>query len=302
MTNLDKRHLPYGNASAIQDKNVVEFLSTMQFNVNSILHSQTIHKDFLEKYFAWIQSTKNNKILGIENFSYKCMSNATSEIFDKFYLKNQHRRFRCFKAEYVYHKLAWKEMCNEWCYIEDCDLDPMDAVVISLPFANTGNEHKRMREVLSICDNLHIPVLIDCAYFGACADIEFDFSYKCITDISFSLSKTFPVANCRIGMRLTKEDNDDTLFVYDKISYVNKISAHIGLKLIENFSSDYIYDTYKDRQSLLCDRLDVIPSKTVLFGIGNELWRDYDRGGDTNRLSFHRYLHLDSKELINEVV
>ena len=46
---------------------------------------------------------------------------------------------------------------------------------------------------------------------------------------------------------------------------------------------------YLDKQADFCNTLGVIPSKTVLFGIDtNKLYPQYNRGGDTNRLSFHK--------------
>jgi hypothetical protein len=187
----------------------------------------------------------------------------------------------------MYHRLAWRSG-YKWKYLEDEALDKNDAVVISLPFADTGNIHNNYHSLMKDCSRLNIPVLVDCAYFGSCREINFDLTYDCITDVTFSLSKTFPVAYARIGMRLTREDNDDTLFVYHKINYNNKIGASLGLKYLERFTPDYITFKYIDKQIDFCKKLDVTPSKTVLFGIGNDQWKEYNRGGSTNRLSFHK--------------
>lgn len=43
-----------------------------------------------------------------------------------------------------------------------------------------------------------------------------------------------------------------------------------------------------NNQIEFCKILDLIPSKTVLFGIVDKNWNEYNRGGSTNRLSFHR--------------
>ena len=45
-----------------------------------------------------------------------------------------------------------------------------------------------------------------------CKGIEFDFNHSAIKVVAFSLSKAFPVSRLRIGMRLTREDDDDPLF------------------------------------------------------------------------------------------
>ncbi len=177
-------------------------------------------------------------------------------------------------------------------------VDRNDVVMISLPFSDTGNTPKDLELILDRCDKLKIPVLIDCAYLGVCSDIDFNFDRECITDITFSLSKSLYCAHARIGMRLTKEDDDDPLFVTNKAGYINKIAAHIGLQLINSFSPDYIYDTYRARQEEYCKILGVEPSNCVLFGIGDNRWVEYNRDRETNRLSIHKYL---ASNLTNEI-
>lgn len=281
----DKRDLPYGSAFAISDSDTSKIVNS-SLNL-SCLNDNNIVDDFLKLHRKWVSTSKLNTVIGLDNFNYQCYSNGTSEGFDKFYLRNKHRRFRCFNGEYLYHKLAWRDGFN-WEYITDLDIDDNDAVVISLPFADTGNCHVQYRDLLSKCDRLGVPVLVDCAYFGICRNTQFDFSYSCITDIMFSLSKTFPVANARIGVRYSRKDTDDTLFVYKKIDYVNRIGAYLGTRFLKNFSPDYIPNKYKTMQKDFCEELNVTASSTVLFGIAETGWPEYNRGGDTSRLSFHK--------------
>lgn len=149
-----------------------------------------------------------------------------------------------------------------------------------------------MKDLFEICEIKNVPVLLDCAYFGICSDVDFNFNYKCITDIAFSLSKTFPVAHARIGMRITKIDDDDIMFVYDKINYNNRLGARIGIELCNFFGPDFIYEKYNVKQRELCHQLDVIPSKSVIFGLDyNNKYPEYNRGTETNRLSLNKYLN-----------
>jgi len=283
----DKRHLPFGNSAAIQDPNTLDVLE--QFKIGNCLQKEN---NFCQDYLAWIKSTKHNTIKGLDDFKYACYSNGTTEAFDKFYVKNAKRRFRCFKGEYMYHRLAWRNGYPNWAFIEDAPLDANDAVVISLPFSDTGNKHYDMDRVLQDCTELSIPVLVDCAYFGICHNIDFDFTHPCITDITFSLSKTFPVAHVRIGMRLTRVDDDDSLFVYNKSGYVNRVGGTLGSIYLKTFTPDYIVDMYASKQKEFCHALKAEISNTVLFGIGGEEWNEYNRGGPTNRLSLHKFLNL----------
>ena len=288
MTNIpnDNRAMNFGSAFAIEDVNTTKVLEE-PLDLQCLKDDKIIDS-FLCKYDLWIKSSTLNKFIGLDNYKYKCYSLGTSEAFDKFYMKNAKRRFRCFKGEYMYHKLSWRDKF-EWDWLDDKPLSKTDAVVISLPFADTGDKHINYEQLLEQCCELNVPVLVDCAYFGICRDINFNLDYDCITDITFSLSKTFPVAYARIGMRCYKIDDDDSLFVYSKVNYNNKIGAFLGIKYFERFTPDYITEKYVDKQLNFCNTIGVNPSKTVLFGIDyKHKFDEYNRGGDSNRLSFHK--------------
>mgnify|MGYP006073000439 FL=1 len=298
MTNKYNRvHMPFGNAFSIADPNVLK-LYAQDTNTAIAISSETVQSKFLNEYQAWIMATKNNCVIGLDEYKYACYSNGTTEAFDKFYAKHSRRRFRFFKGEFVYHRLSCRNNNYDWDYIEDADLDSNDVVIISLPFSDTGNKHESLDDVLTTCNKLKIPVLLDCAYFGICNDIIFDLTYKCITDVTFSLSKSLYAAHLRIGMRLTREDDDDPLFVTNKIGYINRTSAYIGRQLLKNFGPDYIYNKYRDRQLEYCNILNVEPSNCVIFGIGGDVWQDYNRDRKTNRLSLHKFLVNESNDEI----
>ena len=293
----DKRDLPFGHSAAIQDPEVLLFLNSIDLNLNNTLSDLRVVDDFCVGFRQWILASTNHTLLGLEDFKFSAYSQGTSEAFDKFYMKNRTRRFRCFKAEYMYHQLAWRNAWPNWMHLEDGILGTNDAVVISIPFADTGDKHHLHDELLNQCDKLGIPVLVDCAYFAISSGITMDFTHTCITDVTFSLSKAFPVAHARIGIRLTRTDDDDTLFVYQKSYYNNRLGAKIGLELINNFKPDYIPTKYKQKQIEFCKELSIVPSKTVMFGIAQSNWKEYNRGGVTNRLSIHRFLDKDITEL-----
>ena len=289
----DNKQLPFGHSKAIDDDTVLDVLNNLNFNYADVLSNNVVNKQFCSEYVNWIKSSSLNILVGIEEYKYAVFSQGTSEAFDKFYLKNSKRRFRCLQGEYLYHKLAWRNS-YDWCYIEDGDLDANDAVVISVPFADSGSKHLKTEDILSKCTELGIPVLIDCAYYSISNNIKVDLTHPCITDVTFSLSKMFPVAHARIGVRLTRDDCDDLLFVYDKAEYTNRVSATLGLELIRTFPADYIVNKYKPIQEEYCKFLDVFPSDTILFGIAShDKFVEYNRGCDTNRLGLHNFLNND---------
>lgn len=289
---LKLKSLPFGSVSCIVDPELDQEISDIISKVSSerCLLDVNIQEKFLDRYYQWIQETKLNTFVGIENFKIRAFSNGTTESFDKFYLKFKNKRIRYFRGEYMYHLASSHSYFDRSAYIEDEPLNSNDVVVFSLPFADTGNEHPETKRILQECDQLNIPVLIDCAYFGICKNIDFDFSYNCIYAITFSLSKVFPVPHLRIGMRLTREDDDDPLLVYNKNKYTNRLGAAVGMELLNKYSPDYNQISYSDIQDQFCKELSVETSKCVFFGNTSESFNEYNRGTRNNRLCFSKYL------------
>jgi len=290
-----KKHLPFGGAGAVVDPAMQD--QVRQFVIDSAqdVENHDVLEVFLERYVQWIKNSRLNQLQGLDAFPVKVYSNGTSEAFDKFYAKNHNSRFRVFRGEYVYHTISWKNSFN-WAYMDQDDLKHGDAMIISLPFADTGNPYPDMQKILDLCYEKNVPVLVDCAFFGLCAGINFDLDHPAITDITFSLSKTLPVANLRIGMRLTRHDDGDSLLVYNKVKYLNNLGASVGLKVLEFIDADWNWNKWHQTQHQFCQQLNVEPSKTVIFGIATPPnYDEYNRGGSTNRLCFFK--HLEKKYL-----
>lgn len=285
--------MKFKGSGSIDDPQAVALLSSLELDMNA-LTDEHVNTAFLNKYINWIKSSKGNNTVGLENFTASAYSNGTTEAFDKFYIRNHGRRMRCLRGEYLYHTNSWDTNNISWAYIDDVPLEANDAVVISLPFANTGNNHYMYHVLMEECERSNIPVLVDCSYFGVCSGITFNFAYKCITDIAFSLSKVFPVSRLRIGMRLTRTDLDDGIQAYNNIGYTNRLGAHIGLQFLTNFTADYIPTTYQLQQLEFCRHLGVAQSNTVIYGVSTT-HPEYNRGGETDRLSFHKYLATPDK-------
>lgn len=281
--------LPYKSIRAIEDPQVnlelKRIFKDFSKNDKKIINNKKIHQTFCNKYLKWIKNSKNNNLKNLSKFKYLNFANGSSQVFDYFYSKYKNKRFRAFRGEYVYHYISWRNHYKNWKFLDrKLNLKKNDAVVISLPFSDSGSKHPLMNKLIQICNKKNIPVLVDCCHLAMCKDINFDFNQKSIKEISFSMSKNFPVSRLRIGMRLSKIDDDDPLFFLNKLALVNKFSAYVGLKLLQKFKFDYIYEKYKDKQLKYCKKLKVKPSNIVAIATGDQKWKMYNRGGDWNRL------------------
>jgi len=272
-------------ARPIPDKTSYNFI-TKNINGKS-LYEKNLVKDFCNSYSEWIQSSKLNNLENLNKFKSLQFVHGTAQSFDFFYLQNHNKRFRIFRGDFMYHQIMFRNNM-EWEYILDDELRKGDAVILSLPFSDYGDIHPFTDMILNQCDKLDIPVFVDCAYMIMSRNINFDFNRKCIQGVSFSMSKGFYGAeHLRVGIRFTREDIDDPVDVFNSYEMVSYISCDIGIKLFQNFETDYIQNKYHEKQIQVCSDLFIEPTNCVIFGITDEThlkFGDYDRGTDWRRV------------------
>ena len=275
-----RKRLPYSQGKCIPDSKTTTTL-------NMLMHAKVgtqdtdCSKEYCDMYRNWIFGTSNNTIQGLKEFSDAVYSHGTTETFDKFYLKHLNRNLRVLPGEYSYHRYA-----TNCVLLEDIDdLKPNDFVILSLPFADSGTNYN-YKELMEQCTKLRVPVLVDCCWFGTVGEMDFNLTYPCIEQVVFSMSKAFPVGRLRIGMRLQRSgSNIDGLDAYRRDSYLNFYNMQIAMGLMENFSSDYLFEKYRKQQLAICKGLDVIASPVVNLAIGTgKSWEYLNRGGVHNRL------------------
>lgn len=292
-TMLGLKALPYGSIYPIDNCETEQYVKDIvKLSIDKGCLSDTnIHNNFTEQFRKWILQSKLHTINGLDLFPAAVFCNGTTEAFDKFYLKHSTKRLRYFKGEYMYHINIGKFYFKEVQLLDNESIKENDVVVVSYPFANNGNKHHQLDNILEQCNKLNVPVLIDCSYFNISGGLEFDFTHPCIEEIVFSLSKFMPdMGSMRIGIRFTRTDNDDPLFVYNKNKYVNRLSAAVGLEIINKYPSDYNFNTYRNMQLKFCRELGIDSTPTVVFGTSTTKFFEYNRGGDENRLCFSKYL------------
>lgn len=233
--------------------------------------------EFKQIATPWLVSHGTNRVTGLDQFCVN-FSAGTTQAFDHFYLSHRHRRFRCLVGEYFYHVRSWISHEFSWSWITDVDsLQPGDAMVVSVPFCDTGSAPQQLEELLEQCDLMDIPVLLDCCYWGISSGINLNLDHPCIDTVTFGLSKSFPVAGLRIGMRYVRPGHSDGQQIYDRINYNNQVSARVGVGIMQQFACDHTVNQYIRQQQEICEYLDITASQSVLFAVGDASWNQYNR-------------------------
>jgi len=235
------------------------------------------YNKFHERFHNWIHSSKQI-VSGLPGNSY--IVSGVTDAFNQTY--SLYNKIGIFEGEYGYHEKAFPDKVTY-------NLDEADIIIISHPFSGDGES---AHDKIVLADKLNIPIFIDCAFFGICAGINFDFSsYKNIHSVCFSLSKTFGTGWQRVGLLYTIDSYP--VRVYSDWQYPLLSSAEFHYEIIEMYGPDDIFQKYRFQQEEICDRIGAIPSSTVIFGLDySDRYKEFRRG-NVNRLCISKEFQIE---------
>lgn len=235
---------------------------------------------FKYNYLDMIKKYEHSKFLGLDEFEDIIVTDGVTGSFLDWYIEYGKENLVVLKGEYPFHER------NGITVVDSYDrITKGKTLILSTPFSATGNIHTDYNSIIQWCDSNSINVLIDAAYLNISGIGELSVSYKCIKSIATSLSKVYNTGMNKIGLRLNREKTYTPYRQLNDWNYVNHHSINLHNKIMENFSLSYIYDSYKDNQINLCNKLGILASSTIIFGLStDEKYKQFDRSGLINRL------------------
>ena len=247
------------------------------------LYNHAIADQFKKKFFRWIQSSRLNRLRNMDQYHSVQLVSGTIQSFDHFYWRHRDRRFRFMPGEFMYHQACLKQGA---CFkLLENDLMRGDALLLSVPFSDIGEQHPSTEKLLHQCDSLGVPVLLDFAYYPCTKNIDLDLGFECIDTITFSISKAFYGAEfLRVGIRCQRENRDDGIDVFNSVDMINRISVHVADRLISEYSVDHNWKKYNKAYQQVCKEKNLKPTNCIMFGLGGKEYEDYNRGGTVNRV------------------
>ena len=278
----------------------VRLTSFRSENMHQLMGSDKLLPGFLQEYHAWINSGVDNHITGLDSSFRKDATLAVTQSLEAFLMVHRNKRFRIAKGEYVAVQALMTPFELRWEWLENDEIRSGDALIMSAPFASSGDIHPKFYDYLESAAQANAAVLVDCAFWGICSGIELNLDYPCIETVAFSLSKCFWLGGYRIGMQYSRNPAPSIRLVNDR-AYINRIGAVVACGLIRNFGPDYIPQKYKSAQRQICADLKIEPSKTVIFGLGDSSWNRFNRDCAWNRICINqilsRYLRAEGGHL-----
>ncbi len=231
------------------------------------LFKKNIFNEYVSVFKNYLLKDKYNNLLGIEEFSYASYTHGTIQAFEDFYSRHSDRRLRWLEGDFAYHKIAsrsygfqGKELKNK------NELNQGDSFVISVPFSASCEIFTELDEILKICDEKSIPVLLDCAYLPVSQGVKLDVTHKSIDSLCFSLSKCyFGIERLRSGIRLKRKFEDDPTDFFNEFSMFNHSGAYVAISLLNKFPPDYLIDLLTPSYRKLCEENNFKMNNSVIF-------------------------------------
>ena len=243
-------------AIAIVDDEVRAFIKTnFVFNIERVVSPMV----FIRKHRNWLTNS-NFYIRGLDRFEHAYITNGCTDAFNDFYNNNVY----VLEGEYTYHRDA-----NKATVTQIDSIPPDSRLIISYPFAATGNTHKEWDYILNYCSNNNILIFVDACLSGVSLG-NLDLMHPSITHIAFSFSKAFGTGHVRTGVLYTKSSVASPALVTNKHLYINHNNTYLHQQLMENFSSDFIFCKYRFKQINICKEHNLVQSDCVLYGLEND--------------------------------
>jgi hypothetical protein len=269
----------FSSGNAIKDPDVIEFVKK-QHITPCLQDCWTVNK-FQDSWPAWIKSGTRYQLRNIDQYKYVGFSQGTQESFLNWYMMHQHKRMRVFRGDYWWHMEIWDRAGFNWKYIDDePEIHKDDACIISFPFALSGEKHPQYDWLIEQCEQVGASVLVDFIYLPNSNNVvDVDLSADCIKEITFSLSKTFPVQTAKIAVRMTKSKPIDPMTMSNDENIGNRLSAGLAQKIIEHYPVDYMVNKYLNQQNYWCEKLGLTKTGVVHFGYGGnytKVGREYE--------------------------
>lgn len=252
------RFLQFSRFKPIYDRAFHRLLEDLMEKGSYLSDPTALREKYLSQIDKWINSSQINSIRGLESFPDRDVIAGVTHALDDLQITH-HQSIVILDKTYAYYKRIRPDITVRT--IET--LQTGDVLVFEAPFAHYGDLHPDTSKILNRCQELNIPVHIDAAWYGCLRDFNFDYSHPAIQSISFSLSKGLGLGSHRTGIRYSKKRWPGPVSISNDFNMNIISSMWIGMRFMEKFTIDYAQDKYGEAYNLVCEKLNLTPTKAI---------------------------------------
>jgi hypothetical protein len=219
-----------------------------------------IYDHYMEQAKLYLNSSKRNKLIGLEQLPYVDAIIGCTHFIDNLLLKYNISGLQIFEHDYTYYKRLDPQIS----YAKVGHLIPGKPILIAAPFPGYLDLHPQWNEILEESLNKNIDIHIDGCWLGSANQIEIDLSHTAVKSIGLSFSKSLGFHWNRIGLRFSKiKDDTDSISIHNRFHMIPEYLMRNALIAMQELSIDYLWDTYETVYADICRELYLRPSKII---------------------------------------
>lgn len=229
--------------------------------------TKSIFLDFKSDFKEHLLNSKLNSITGFESFVRDDICTGCTQFMDNIHIRGN---VQVLTDEYRYHSLVNPSVK----LVTVGNLIPTMPLIISIPFASIGKVHYLMDQILEECLEKNIDVHVDGAWITAAKNTNIDLSHPAIRSFACSMSKGLGLSAWnRIGVRWTKDIQEDSITVMNDYLQIPAYLVVIGKYFLKHMPPDYLWNTHGKNHYKLCAdfKLDSTDSLHMAFRDGETI-------------------------------
>ena len=227
-------------------------------------NTKNLREKFHAKFHTWINGSTLNTISGLDTFPERDMIIGVTHLLDDIHITNGDRVV-VLAEEYLYHKRIRPNIKIR----ELSTLQHGDYLILSMPFAGTGDIHPDTLPILDRCEELGIPVTIDSAWYGCTSGVNFNFDHPAIQNFGFSLSKSLCMGSDRVGLRYSRKRNPGPVTILNDYGMGIEILMWYAIACMDQFPVDFLQKKYGVFYREACEHLGLESTKSIHVAWGN---------------------------------
>ena len=269
-----RRHIEHGSvytqAVAIRHPRVIQVLREVDLlKLLSEKAELQNHGESAWDFLDWFNKPDAMNIQVPEDMT-PGVSDGTTQVFLDHYLRHAKKTLVCLPGEYPFHRDVMRDLGRPFeLFNSEIEMDPdRHFAILSLPFSSHGEVRKEQLHFLEELRERRISTLVDCALLGLGEVLKLNLrDYPNVETVAFSFSKSLGIYQYRSGFCFSR-DSLGPVGRLNNWSYVNRCGLELAKVACQHIHPTEILEDVRVIQGQICERLQLTPSRSCIFGLG----------------------------------
>ncbi len=222
--------------------------------------SAGLNTEFQQAATDYFLATKLNQLSGLESFPVRETILGCNHAIDSLIMQHGLDNLQIFEHDYKYYT----RLDPDKSWATPGQLIPGLPVLMAMPSPGYLDLHPNQQAILDEAFDKHCAVHLDCAWLGAAQNICFNFDHPAVQSVSMSLSKSMDMFWNRIGVRYSRQQDDNNcVSIYNQHNMIHELAVETALTHLRQIPPDHVWNHYHTAYYESCQALKLRPTKMV---------------------------------------